>query len=127
VHLWKISYVSIAAAPDEILDTTVLEICALSEQHNARAGITGLLTFHAGRFAQVLEGPESEVRALLGRIIADPRHHSVNVIADGPIPARRYAEWSMAYREPKDFMRTQLSDVLAQTAAVAEAVRGMPH
>ena len=41
MHLWKISYVSIAAAPDEILDTTVLEICALAEQHNARAGQPG--------------------------------------------------------------------------------------
>lgn len=121
MRLWKISYVSVATAPSEMLDANVYEICTVAEQHNARAGITGVLTFHAGRFAQLLEGPEPQLRALMIRIGKDARHHSLKVLADSAIRDRRYGSWSMAYRSPNDFVRDQLGDLLAQTAAVAGA------
>jgi hypothetical protein len=127
LRLWKISYVSVATAPDAILEENVRKICAFAQTHNMRAEITGLLTYHAGRFAQLLEGPESEVGALMIRIAADPRHHSLKIIVNGPIHIRRYADWSMAYRVPKDFMRDQLDDLLEQTAVFAEAVSGTLH
>ena len=72
VNLWKLSYISVATAPNEMLDASVRAICRLAEQHNAYAGITGILTFHAGRFAQILEGLEPDLRALMTRITVDP-------------------------------------------------------
>ncbi len=126
-RLWKIFYVSIAIAANEILDSTVIEICARSEQHNARAGITGILTFHAGRFAQVLEGEESALRALMMRIVADPRHRDVKMMSDGPLAMRRFPDWSMAYRDPRAFMRDQIDDILEQTATLAEAIQSTAH
>lgn len=127
MRLWKISYISSATAPDEMADGGVLLIAALAEQHNAQHGITGILTLHSGRFAQVLEGPESALRALMARIKADHRHHHVQVIADGPLAKRRYADWSMAYRDPKEFVLDQLDSVLEQTSAVSRAMRGTVH
>jgi hypothetical protein len=132
LRLWKTSYVSVATAPDTILEADVRTICAFAQIHNARAEITGVLTYQAGRFAQLLEGPESELReselrALMIRIAADPRHHGLKIMANGPILIRRYADWSMAYCDPKDFMRDQLDDLLGQTAVFAEGVSSIPH
>lgn len=111
---------SVATAPGAMLDADVRAICALAQLHNFRAGITGILTYQHGRFAQLLEGPRTELRALMSRIVVDTRHHSLKMMADGPIHIRRYADWSMAYLDPKDFARHQLDDFLAQTAAVAK-------
>ena len=113
--LWKISYISVATAPSDTLEAEVREICAVAQAHNARTGITGILTFQAGRFAQVIEGPEPELRKLLIRIIADPRHHSVKMTADRAIVARQFAAWSMAYRSTSDFIRDQVSSILMET------------
>ncbi|MFM9934858.1 MAG: BLUF domain-containing protein [Novosphingobium sp.] len=127
MRLWKITYTSIATLPEETANAATLVICALAEQFNALHGITGVLTLHRGRFAQVLEGPETALRALVARIIADCRHHTVKIISDGPIAKRRYADWSMAYRDPKAFVADQLDEVLEQTAEVTRAVRTTWH
>ena len=103
------------------------EICAHSGERNAQIGISSVATVHRGKFAQVLEGPESAVRMLLKRIMGDPRHHSIMVLADGPIVARRYAHWSMAYRDPRAFLTDQLDDILQQTADVARAMKATWH
>ncbi|MBX9664531.1 BLUF domain-containing protein [Novosphingobium sp.] len=127
MRLWKLSYISTAVAtPDEAL-RQLREICARSGERNARIGISSVATVHRGRFAQVLEGPESAVRALLKRIMGDPRHHSIMVLADGPIVARRYADWAMAYRDPKAFLSDQLDDILQQTADVVRAMKATWH
>lgn len=127
MRLWKISYTSIATLPEETANADTLVICAFSEQYNVLHGITGVLTLHKGRFAQVLEGPEEALRKLMRRIMADPRHHTIQVISDGPIVKRRYAEWSMAYRDPKAFVTDQLDDVLEQTADISRAMGSTWH
>ena len=127
MRLWKLSYVSTAVAAHEEAMRQVREICARSGDRNARAGISSIVTVHRGRFAQVLEGPEDAVRAVLRRIMGDPRHHSLTVLADGPIVARRYTDWSMAYRDPKAFLSDQLDDILKQTADVVRAMKATWH
>jgi len=127
MRLWKVSYTSIATSNAEGACTDAETICALSQDYNALHGITGILTLHRGRFAQVLEGPETAVRQLMRRIMADPRHHSIRIAADGPIVKRRYADWRMAYRDPKAFINDQLDDMLAQTAEVVRALNATWH
>ncbi|TGE28545.1 BLUF domain-containing protein [Hymenobacter metallicola] len=73
------------------------ELLAYSLRHNAQHQITGLLLYSEGRFVQVLEGPEAEVRALYARIQADIRHRQVITVGEGPAPARRFAEWTMGF------------------------------
>lgn len=127
MRLWKLSYTSIAVAAHDIALQQAHEICARSEDRNARIGISSVLTVHRGRFAQVLEGPEDAVRTALRRIMDDPRHHSITVLADGPLAERRYGNWSMAYRDPKAFINEQLDDILQQTADVARAMKATWH
>lgn len=127
MRLWKLSYISTAvAAPEEALQQ-LREICARSGERNALVGISSIATVHKGRFAQVLEGPEDAVRAVLRRIIGDPRHHSLTLLADGPLVARRYGGLAMAYRDPKSFISDQLEDILKQTADVVRAMKATWH
>jgi hypothetical protein len=127
VLLWSLSYISTATEPAAIIEPSVREICALAGRHNAREGITGALTFHLGRFAQLIEGPESALRALMVRILADPRHHSLRVITAGPIAVRRYADWSMAYRDPSDFICEQIDERVPDPELMVEALMSTWH
>ena len=86
-----------------------------------------MLTFHAGCFAQVIEGPEWQLRLLMKRICADRRHHSLKVVTDGPITARRYPDWSMAYRDPHEFLRQELAEVVEEGWLLSEAFQSTRH
>jgi hypothetical protein len=65
--------------------------------NNSRQHITGLLSYGNGHFVQMLEGQAEEVEALFGRIARDRRHHQVHVLSRGVGPARRFADWRMAF------------------------------
>ena len=55
----------------------VPQIMKRSRQHNLGRGIRGALIFDGLRFAQLLEGAETEVRPLAVRILRDPRHERI--------------------------------------------------
>ena len=65
--------------------------------HNEKQQITGLLCYGNGHFVQVLEGGAPEVEAVFARIARDRRHHQVHVLSCGVGPARRFADWRMAF------------------------------
>jgi hypothetical protein len=65
--------------------------------NNGRQHITGLLCYGSGHFVQVLEGESNDVEGLFARIAHDRRHHQVHVLSRGVGPARRFADWRMAF------------------------------
>ncbi|WP_400191456.1 BLUF domain-containing protein [Hymenobacter sp. B81] len=80
---------------------TPADLTFLLEQaraNNYRLGITGLLLYGHDSFVQVLEGEEAAVQLIYGRIRADHRHTRVMTLADGPIPRRLFADWSMGFQ-----------------------------
>ena len=90
---------------------------------NARLNITGLLLFSTGgNIMQVLEGEALEVQRLYAVIAADVRHRNVVKLADGPVPDRAFADWSMQFRsvEPADFSR-----LVPHSGATPEHVRNL--
>lgn len=63
---------------------------------NARFNIAGLLLFSTeGNSMQVLEGDATVVHQLYAVIAADIRHRNIVKLADGPVPGRAPADWSM--------------------------------
>ncbi|GAB3398613.1 hypothetical protein GCM10027515_04040 [Schumannella luteola] len=123
-------YTSTAAAPFD--DDALAELLAASREANRRSDITGMLLYRRGRFVQVLEGAEHEVRALLERIRADARHGDVRVLLDERIPTRQFADWSMGYQRttgadeapPAGFRDTFADlDEAADDSVVARAAR----
>jgi Sensors of blue-light using FAD len=70
-------------------------LLARAQERNQRHGLSGALLFYAGRFMQVIEGPEPEVQRCFERIRADVRHACVTAVALQPIVERRFARWGM--------------------------------
>ena len=66
-----------------------------SRHHNEQAGITGMLMFTGGCFAQLIEGPAPALEALMARIESDRRHAQVRRLLDRPVPERRFGAWHM--------------------------------
>lgn len=68
-----------------------------SRANNAAKLITGALFYKDGNFLQVLEGPESEVRALYEKIKLDPRHTRIISFIERTISERDFPDWKMAF------------------------------
>jgi hypothetical protein len=66
-----------------------------SRTNNRRDGITGVLLYSGGAFAQLLEGEPAAVGAVLARIAADPRHTAMRVLLDEPAGERMAVQWTM--------------------------------
>jgi hypothetical protein len=91
--LVRLMYASRAAAgiEQDVLHAILRQCKAANPQH----GITGVLCYSEGIFLQVLEGGRSAVNRLYNRIVADPRHHQVELLTYEEIDERRFAGWSM--------------------------------
>ena len=50
------------------------------------------------------QGSPDAVARLRKLIVADPRHCDITTLAEGPIAARRFATWSLAYAGPSQFV-----------------------
>jgi hypothetical protein len=98
--LLSIAYVS--ATTEAMTEDGVAAILVKSRANNRRLGLTGALLYHGGRFIQMLEGPDDEVRARYEIIAADPRHRNVQLISDTAIVERQFPEWTMGFRAPAD-------------------------
>jgi len=104
VYIWL--YQSRETRPMQKADLqAILEV---SRRHNGERGITGMLLYHAGRFTQVIEGGEDDIRALKDRICRDERHTEVATLAEGWRDARIFAQWSMAFHSPSPDQQADL-------------------
>lgn len=84
-----------------------------SRERNKRRDITGLLLYVegnfmdnddrnltrklSGRFIQIIEGNETEVRALYNSIQHDSRHTHIILLKEAEIATRNFGEWSMGF------------------------------
>jgi len=103
MQMLSIAYVSASTTP--MSDEDVAEILTRSRTNNQAHDLTGALLYHGGRFVQILEGPEHEVRARFAVISADPRHRAVQVMREEHIVERQFPEWTMAFRANEDLAR----------------------
>jgi hypothetical protein len=81
--------VELAAAIHDILDA--------SRRNNQYSAVTGALMFNAGCFAQVLEGPSSNLEHVFERIQQDARHGDVSVLSFETANVRAFGNWSMSF------------------------------
>jgi blue light- and temperature-responsive anti-repressor len=99
--LYKIVYCSrseIRGTGEEVADA-LLSLLESAQSKNQRLNITGALLFHAGVFAQVLEGPQNSVEQLFSIIQLDDRHSGVTIALRGQEVERYFPEWSMAFAD----------------------------
>jgi Sensors of blue-light using FAD len=125
--LRQILYASKASRPLSAED--LVAILKVARENNQAQIITGMLLYRHGEFLQLLEGTEQELKVLLIKIARDPRHTSVAILLDGPIKARAFGAWSMAFQDVSDLEPAQLpgySEFLSRGFTSTECVR-YPH
>lgn len=66
---------------------------------NAERHVTGFLMATPGGFAQILEGDAGAIAETYGRIMVDPRHGDLRLLAQDAVAHRRFAGWAMALAE----------------------------
>ena len=105
-------------------------IAMFSALNNRSRGVTGLLLTYNDEIMQVLEGEESEVRALYEKIAKDTRHHSVKIVTEREVEKAEFASWSMGYgplETPIDMdiffalSRDSLGNVIADNSELQDA------
>jgi Sensors of blue-light using FAD len=102
---------SLLRLPQELGE--VDRIVAVARRENARLAVTGALVFTRAHFAQVLEGDEQAVEALMERIRKDRRHGQVTVVSQGERDARLFPQWSMAYSGGSLYVDRHIKPLLA--------------
>ncbi len=93
--LISVTYLSTATRP--FTNAELAELLATSRRRNAARGVTGILLYKDGSFAQVLEGPAQVVDALYDKIRRDRRHRAVTPILRRRIDERLFGDCSMAF------------------------------
>ncbi|WP_156357302.1 BLUF domain-containing protein [Frigoribacterium sp. Leaf263] len=96
----SLTYMSTASTPFD--SERMAGLLQQSRENNGRRGLTGMLLYKNGRFMQVLEGAEKDVRERYAVIAADPRHTDLTTLVDESIERRRFPQWSMGVPEPLD-------------------------
>ncbi len=93
MHL--IAYTSEAVSCSAEIGSDLSDIVAIAKRENLTRGITGVLFYHKGKFLQVIEGRESDLRQLMDNIEKDVRHESLQVLIDTKVESRGFAQWNM--------------------------------
>ncbi len=78
------------------------EILQQAQRNNAAHGITGMLVFNKNYFLQTIEGPRAQINRLLYGLVADQRHHDLQLIETHELKHREWANWSMNYASPTE-------------------------
>jgi len=110
-------------AKEKISWELVRELIGRSEEKNQDAGITGVLLATDTHFLQVLEGSFDEVNELFMRIVRDPRHDKVQLIAFDCVESRLYGGWAMHGVGVFDFNRELIDDLISQYGEEEGGVR----
>ncbi len=92
-----IQLIYVSSARGLLPENELLNILEVSRRKNAERDITGILLYKGGNFLQVLEGPEDAVTALYTTISRDTRHDGLLLIAQRPIAARDFPDWTMGF------------------------------
>ena len=73
------------------------DIITTSKANNPKRGVTGILLYHQGKFVQVIEGEEEDLRKLMTIIEKDERHTNVQYLVDEKVNERGFDQWNMDF------------------------------
>lgn len=132
----RITYTS--TATNVITPQAVIELLDAARRNNSAMGVTGLLYYASGQFAQCLEGEKDAVEAIYAKIEEDKRHYNL-VATRQPMLERAFHDWSMAFIDTStaevarilinhqtntyEAQKWQRDQVLPILAAMGEALR----
>lgn len=95
-QVFRLIYRSKNRIPPADRKITLGAVFSKSRSNNKGKHITGALLVSGDWFAQVLEGNESLVRELYGKIEADARHDHITLLETRAAVNRIFSRWAMA-------------------------------
>lgn len=95
MQLKSLTYTSLARL--DLGGEDIADIHRTARQANALNGVTGLLIFNGTHFLQIIEGPESAIDELVGRLRLDQRHHQLEIRDERKVAGRQFPGWSMEF------------------------------
>ena len=104
VKLVRVVYVSTSNLSRQDESDELNALVAASFVRNRRYDITGTLICAGTHFAQLLEGKEADVTALMNNIRADQRHCHCRVITQESIQERSVERWLHHYSTQSTFV-----------------------
>ena len=115
MDLYYLIYTSIPARP--MNEAELQELLHVAREANSRFEITGMLICLPESFTQLIEGPKAHIEQLYDNIQQDKRHFRITTLREGPIRARFFPDWAMAFKQQdmiglKDEKVLQLFDIL---------------
>ncbi len=99
------------------------ELYAQAARFNAQAEITGALLYMDGRWAQILEGDQTAITSLYGRIACDSRHERVTLDYVIETERRLFPDWSMGRITDDDKADIPLARIVTATVAADSDAR----
>ncbi|OIQ24714.1 MAG: blue light sensor protein [Alphaproteobacteria bacterium MedPE-SWcel] len=117
-------YVSTARGP--LSAQQIADIAGACHRNNRRAGLTGILVVHQGKFFHILEGDETAIRRRAQKIQDDPRHGSFEVIEAREIQMRAFVDWTFVHETPETLplLGTENVATLRQLVPINSPLRG---
>ncbi|NIZ14871.1 BLUF domain-containing protein [Phaeobacter sp. HF9A] len=94
-------FVYVSTATQELSAQQIADIAGACHRNNRRAGLTGLLVVHQGKFMHILEGSEKAIRRQAEKIQNDRRHRDFRVIEAAPIEMRAFNSFTFVHETPK--------------------------
>ena len=94
--MFYLIYSSYATKP--LNDEELKDILINARQRNLFRRITGVMFYFEGKFIQLIEGLETDVKLLYAAIYNDPRHHNLQLHKEDYIEQRNLPEWTMAVK-----------------------------
>ena len=137
-NLVRIIYISRTTLPTvettSEIDPNIARILAKSRSNNRKNGLVGVLYFGDGCFFQCLEGEEHAVDTLYEKLLKDPRHKDIKLLARKQIKKLSFPDWAMKYVKLENEMKRLLSlyghDVFNPyefTVEMTQSVMGLLH
>ena len=93
--IFHLGYVSTETG--DLSSQDMVDLMTVARRINTERDITGLLLHREKSFYQVLEGPEAQVRQTFDSIERDERHTAVDILFEGAIEEREFADWRMGF------------------------------
>jgi len=119
-HLSSLLYISRSTILPRDAAACVTNIVAVSHARNADWGLTGALLFTGQHFAQVLEGTDEAIDTIMAALQRDARHEQIRIVARDPIAERRFADWSLAYFGPSQYVSRHVTRLLDNASSPAD-------
>ncbi|MDZ4111140.1 MAG: BLUF domain-containing protein [Brevundimonas sp.] len=121
--LHRVIYASESVGATGATTLSIAQILGVSERNTRRDHLTSCVMFHQGHILQAAEGARADLDRLMRRLLADPRHSGLRVLADTPIAARRLDEPMALCDDPRSLLeRIGMACISRITASEAEVM-----